>query len=191
MSFSGIISAQVYCVLAKSTIANAMKKRRRLFAQKSTARGLVLALLAWYTALYSTGVSSLCKTRIQVGLIMSSTTEQRDLPITLTHMLYLLYVLGVLVWFLPVIAVIINYIKEDSVHHTWLESHFIWQKQTFWTFLLWFIIGAILCVVGIGVVILLILFIWYLYRIIRGWIALSDDVPIWPTDKKRQRRDHQ
>ena len=36
-----------------------------------------------------------------------------------------------------VIAIIINYVKQDDVAGTWLESHFPWQIRTFWCSLLW------------------------------------------------------
>ena len=41
--------------------------------------------------------------------------------------------------FVPaIIGVMINYIKGDDVIGSWLQSHFIWQKNTFWFGLVWF-----------------------------------------------------
>lgn len=80
------------------------------------------------------------------------------------------------------IAVIINYIKRNEVRNTWLESHFRWQIRTFWYALLWLIIIAIpsflLMIVLVGFALwyigMLVLGIWVIYRIARGWLALND-----------------
>ena len=84
-----------------------------------------------------------------------------------------------------IIAVILNYVKRGDVRGTWLESHFRWQIRTFWFGLLW----ASLCVLfvvltlGIGIVIawlpLAILGLWFVYRIVRGWLALRDGRPMY------------
>ncbi len=72
------------------------------------------------------------------------------------------------------IAVIINYIKKEDVQGTWLESHFRWQIRTFWYGLLWGIIGMITSFIFIGTIILIIAYIWVLYRAIKGLISISD-----------------
>ena len=58
---------------------------------------------------------------------------------------YAVYILQALSFigllFMPIIGVMINYIKGDDVSGTWLESHFSWQKRTFWYGLLWFVLG--------------------------------------------------
>jgi uncharacterized membrane protein len=79
-----------------------------------------------------------------------------------------------------IIAVILNYVKRGDVRGTWLESHFRWQIRTFWFGLLWvslcllFIFGTL----GIGLLIvwlpLGVLSVWFIYRIVRGWMALND-----------------
>jgi len=79
-----------------------------------------------------------------------------------------------------IIAVILNYVKRGDARGTWLESHFRWQIRTFWFGLLWvllcllFVIGTL----GIGILIawlpLGIVSLWFIYRIVRGWIALND-----------------
>ena len=81
-----------------------------------------------------------------------------------------------------IIAVILNYVKRSEVRGTWLDSHFSWQIRTFWYALLWVIVGAILFVTVVGIVLALPLWfatgIWVLYRIIRGWLALTSQRPL-------------
>ena len=70
--------------------------------------------------------------------------------------------------------------KRSEVRDTWLESHFRWQIRTFWFGLLWvglcalFVIGTL----GIGILIawlpLLVVSVWFVYRVVRGWLALKE-----------------
>lgn len=81
-----------------------------------------------------------------------------------------------------IIAVIINYAKRGEARGTWLESHFSWQIRTFWYALLWSMIvalvSAVLAIVLVGFALwvlgLVVLGIWVTYRVIRGWLALSN-----------------
>jgi uncharacterized membrane protein len=122
--------------------------------------------------------------------------------ISYTHIIYALHSLSVLigltsavtivgsfVFGLPsIIAVIMNYARQSDVRGTFLESHFRWQIRTFWFALLWVIVilavslPLMLIVVGfftlwVGFVLL---GIWVIYRIIRGWLALRDQRPVNP-----------
>jgi uncharacterized membrane protein len=78
-----------------------------------------------------------------------------------------------------IIAVILNYVKRSEVRGTWLDSHFSWQIRTFWFALLWLAVGAVLFVTVVGIPVAFVLWfatgIWVLYRIIRGWLALSSE----------------
>jgi len=125
-----------------------------------------------------------------------ASTTPRDGLVTLTHFLYLLHafsalmgVLGtafVLTAFLTgwpsIIAVIINYIKRDEVRGTYLDSHFGWQLRTFWYALLWVLVIGLLIMTLIGIpiawILAIIVGIWVLYRIIRGWMTLSSRKPM-------------
>jgi uncharacterized membrane protein len=84
-----------------------------------------------------------------------------------------------------IIAVIVNYIKRGEARGTWLESHFQWQIRTFWFGLLWVSLCVIFVVItfGIGIIVawlpLVILTIWFIYRIVRGWMALTDRRPMY------------
>ena len=81
-----------------------------------------------------------------------------------------------------IIAVIINYVKRSDTRGTILDSHFGWQIRTFWYAVLWALIALILVytVIGalIGVPLLLLLGVWVLYRIGRGWVTLANDRPM-------------
>lgn len=129
--------------------------------------------------------------------------DPRQVPrnlVTITQIVYLLHgisiILGVFsgasiatafVFGWPsIIAVIINYVKRSDVQETYLASHFTWQIRTFWYAFLWIIlvwlVGFVLAFILVGLAVWLIGFIilgiWVCYRIIRGWMRLSDGLPM-------------
>jgi uncharacterized membrane protein len=119
-------------------------------------------------------------------------TLPQDNLVRITHIIYALHTLSVVMGFIgsafiittfltgwpSIIAVIINYIKRGNVRGTFLDSHFGWQIRTFWYALLWMAVAAILFLTVIGIIFAYIIAvgagIWISYRIIRGWIALSE-----------------
>jgi len=78
-----------------------------------------------------------------------------------------------------IIAVILNYVKRGESHGTWLESHFRWQIRTFWFGVLWvgLCVLFVIFTLGIGIffvwIPLIVVTIWFVYRIVRGWLQLS------------------
>ena len=92
-----------------------------------------------------------------------------------TYSVYILQALSFVTLVTAVIGLIVNYIKQDDVRGSWLESHFRWQKSTFGYGLLWIVIGiSTTWFLGIGYVVLAGVTIWLMYRIARGWIYLVD-----------------
>ena len=84
-----------------------------------------------------------------------------------------------------IIAVIMNYMKRGEASGTWLESHFRWQIRTFWSGVLWVALCSLFVVLTLGLGLLLvwlplgILGLWFVYRIVRGWMALRDRRPMY------------
>jgi len=131
--------------------------------------------------------------------VRTQTVVPRQNLVTLTHVIYGLHAFSaiagitspafIVTAFLSgwpsIIAVIINYVKRSDVRGTYLDTHFGWQIRTFWYALLWLVIGAVLIATIIGMVIgipmLVLVGLWVLYRIGRGWITLSDGRPM-PVD---------
>lgn len=91
---------------------------------------------------------------------------------------YILYLVGFVVGITGLIAIIMNYVKRNEMRGTWLESHVDWQIKTFWYSLIGYIVGFLLTAVLIGYFIILVVFIWHVYRLIKGLIALNDNKPI-------------
>ena len=126
-------------------------------------------------------------------------TEPREPLIKLAHVIYALHafslvtgivgaatVVGAFLTGWPsIIAVILNYVKRSEVRGTWLESHFRWQIRTFWFGLLWVTLCGLFIVatLGIGLLIawlpLTLVGLWFIYRIVRGWLRLIDRRPMY------------
>jgi uncharacterized membrane protein len=98
---------------------------------------------------------------------------------TVTGVVYGLHLLSFVFGISFVAAVIVNYVKREDVRNTWLESHFRWQMRTFWFALGWIVLGALTSVILIGNVILLVCWIWILYRAVKGLLRLNDGRPMY------------
>jgi uncharacterized membrane protein len=94
--------------------------------------------------------------------------------VQITHITYGLYALGLLTGIFAIAGLIVAYIKRDDAVDTYLASHYSWLIRTFWWGLLWMVIGGILTIVLVGFAILAIAWIWWVYRIIKGWLRLSE-----------------
>ncbi len=107
-----------------------------------------------------------------------ATEEQLKSLKDLTQVVYILYALSYFTGITAIVGIIINYVKLDDVAGTWLESHFRWQIRTFWFGMLWAVLGAITLVFVVGFAILFANFCWVVYRIVKGWLSLSENKPM-------------
>lgn len=120
--------------------------------------------------------------------------------ITYTNVIYALHTLSVLIglttiWSVvgsfilgipSIVAVIMNYARQSDARGTFLDSHFRWQIRTFWFAVLW---ACVIWAVSLPLMLILVGFmtfyvgyvllgIWVIYRIVRGWLALRDHRPL-------------
>ena len=107
----------------------------------------------------------------------------RAAPTRTAHILYLLHAISPFtIWTLSLVAVIIGAINRDSVRGTWVETHYSYLLRTFMWGLVWLVIlTVVFTITVIGFFLLFIpwfiLTVWYLYRVIRGWLRLNDNRP--------------
>lgn len=101
-------------------------------------------------------------------------TSEKSLP-TLVYALYLAaFFFGVSM----VVGVVLAYVNRPRAEGTWLASHYDWQIATFWKSLIGVVLGVVLLVVWVGVLVLAATYVWVLYRIVKGWSALSAGQPV-------------
>ncbi len=89
---------------------------------------------------------------------------------------YILHLLGSIAGLPSLIALVINYVKRDAT--TPYDSHHRWMIRTFWWTILWLALGLLLMVTVIlmplGWIVFGLAWLWWVYRHIRGLIALLD-----------------
>lgn len=93
---------------------------------------------------------------------------------------YVLQALSFLWGVTALVGLIINYVKRDDARGTVYESHFDWQIRTFWWGLLWAVIGLILALVLVGFLVLFVAWVWMIYRVVKGWLKLTEGKPVLP-----------
>lgn len=99
---------------------------------------------------------------------------------TVMHVLYAMHTLA---WFsagvFAVIALIINYLRRgDETDPLYLDHH-NYMIKTFWWTLFWLVLLSPLWLLVLmpGMMAYGIVWLWYLYRCIRGWMRFADSRP--------------
>lgn len=110
---------------------------------------------------------------------MSLTDSSSASPKTWAIIIWALFLASVFsLAFTEIVGVIVAYVKRDDLAGTPYESHATSAIRTFWITLIGVALSIPLSVVGIGVVTLIALGLWSLFRIIRGLIRAIDGRPI-------------
>jgi uncharacterized membrane protein len=79
-----------------------------------------------------------------------------------------------------IVGLVIDYIKRDEAAGTIYQSHFDWQIRTFWWGLVWTVVGIALAIVAVGFVVLFVVWVWAIYRVVKGFLKLNDGLPVHP-----------
>ena len=113
-------------------------------------------------------------------------TVQRDDSLrTIGHISYALHAIVAIGAVLPGVqasivlllaAFILDLVKKDDARGTWQESHFRWRiRSVLWAGVLYVVtIPLWLLFLVPGWIAWAVISIWFLYRVIRGWLALND-----------------
>jgi uncharacterized membrane protein len=131
--------------------------------------------------------------------VAAGTAEPRESLVKIAHVIYALHAFSLLTGIIgaatvvgafltgwpSIIAVILNYVYRGDVRSTWLESHFRWQIRTFWFGLLWVTLCGLFVVLtfGVGLLVawipLILVGLWFIYRIAKGWLRMMDRRPMY------------
>jgi uncharacterized membrane protein len=99
---------------------------------------------------------------------------------TVMHVLYALHTLA---WFsggvFAVVALIMNYLRRSDESDSLYVDHHNYMIKTFWWTLLWLVLLSPLWLLLMlpGAIAYGIVWLWYLYRCIRGWMRFSNYRP--------------
>jgi uncharacterized membrane protein len=116
-------------------------------------------------------------------------SERDDSLRTIGHISYALHAVVAVCAVLPGVqasvllllaAFILDLVKRDDARGTWQESHFRWRiRSVLWAGLLYVVtIPLWLLLLAPGWIAWVAISIWFLYRVVRGWLALNDRRPM-------------
>jgi uncharacterized membrane protein len=103
---------------------------------------------------------------------------QGTTPQTWAIIVWALYLASSITGISIIAGLIIAYIKRDELAATPFGSHMTYAIRTFWISLIGLLIGIVLTFVLIGILVLIAVCIWTLYRMIRGLVCAIDGRPI-------------
>ncbi len=106
---------------------------------------------------------------------------------TVGHVSYLLHLIVAVGAVMPgaqasvallIVAFVIDLVKKDSAAGSWQESHFSWRIRTvLWAAGLYLVTAPLWLLFFVpGWIAWVVISIWFLYRIVRGWMNLNANV---------------
>ena len=111
---------------------------------------------------------------------MSSRAMSMQSGRTMALVAYVLHLFGAIAGLPSIIGLIINYMSRGSYSY-WddvASTHHRWMIRSFWWALLWVVIGFLTIWLLIGWVICGAAWLWYVYRHVRGLVALVNNDPL-------------
>ena len=116
--------------------------------------------------------------------------RQRSLK-TVGHISYLLHTVVAVSAVIPgvqasvallIVAFIIDLVKKDDAAGTWQESHFKWRiRSVLWAGGLYLITAPLWLLLFLpGWIAWVLVSIWFLYRVVRGWVNLNSNTAMPP-----------
>ena len=96
---------------------------------------------------------------------------------TMAVVCYVLHLVGCVAGVTSIVGLILNYVKRDGYDELF-DSHHAWMIRSFWWAILWCVLGLVTLVIFVGFVILGVAWLWYVYRHVRGLIALLNGEPM-------------
>lgn len=97
-----------------------------------------------------------------------------------TIITYALYALSLLNGITALVGVIMAYVKRGEMAGTIYHSHAQYLIKTFWYTLLGMLVGWLTLFLVIGFVIITVAAVWFIYRVVMGFIKLLDNRPVSP-----------
>ena len=104
----------------------------------------------------------------------------------ISYVLHLIVALGALIpgaqagLVLLIIALVIDLVKKDEAAGTWQASHFSWRiRSVIWAGILYVVTFPLFLLLYLpGAIAWLVISIWFLYRIVRGMVAMNNNRPV-------------
>ncbi|MBP7574419.1 MAG: hypothetical protein KA777_10635 [Rhodoferax sp.] len=123
---------------------------------------------------------------IDVITIDSEKAQQLKTVGWVSYILHLIVAVGAIIpggqagAVLLIIALVMDLVKKDEAQGTWQASHFSWRiRSVIWAGILYLITSPLwLLLIAPGWIAWGIISIWFLYRIVRGMVAMNKSQPV-------------
>ncbi|MCF8465846.1 MAG: hypothetical protein K9G33_00435 [Sneathiella sp.] len=99
-------------------------------------------------------------------------TAQQKGAVKMAQIIYFIYLAGLIFPIAHLAGVVMAYINRGD-GAPWLETHFRYQIRSFWMFFLYCFVGSLLVTIGIGFLIILAAYAWFIVRCAKGLKFLS------------------
>ncbi|WP_426415258.1 DUF4870 family protein [Aestuariirhabdus sp. LZHN29] len=109
--------------------------------------------------------------------VMEPLSAQESQRLTI---IYALYAASFFVGITFFAGLLFNLLWKAEFRSDLARIHARWQLRSALFGLLWGIIGGITTLLMVGWLIMLVVGVWFIYRLVRGWLALSDQQPPKP-----------
>lgn len=120
-----------------------------------------------------------------MGDITDVETDRERTLKTLGHVSYLLHLVVAIGAVLPgvqasivllLVAFMLDLVKKDDAANTWQETHFRWRiRSVLWAGGLYLLTLPLWLLIVPGYIAWVLISIWFLYRIVRGWMNLNNN----------------
>ena len=123
---------------------------------------------------------------IDVITIDSEKAQQLKTVGWVSYILHLIVAVGAIIpggqagAVLLIIALVMDLVKKDEAQGTWQASHFSWRiRSVIWAGILYLITSPLwLLLIAPGWIAWGLISIWFLYRIVRGMVAMNQSQPV-------------
>jgi uncharacterized membrane protein len=94
-------------------------------------------------------------------------TERQAVDTNMAKVIYVLYLIGLVAGVTAIVGVVMAYVYRDNAPD-WLKTHYDLQIRTFWMALLYALISGVLSLILIGLLLFIVLAIWWIVRCVKG-----------------------
>lgn len=112
--------------------------------------------------------------------IITQQNPQKDNRRTYMMVIYGLYALAAVTVISSLIGVIAAYAVRNDMQGTSYEPHIRYLIRTFWLSAAGYLIGGLTMALGVGLLLLFVVSVWFIYRVVVGFIKFYDGKPVVP-----------
>ena len=123
-----------------------------------------------------------------IGVTTADSEKAQNLKTVgwISYVLHLIVAVGALIpgaqagLVLLIIALVVDLVKKDEAAGTWQASHFSWRiRSVMWAGILYVVTFPLFLLLYLpGAIAWLVISIWFLYRIVRGMVAMNNNRPV-------------